>query len=91
VTLDPDVARVFRGDASVNKALRLVLQLMQVVQGPPRTGERDAGFDRPRRPGYQGTPEARGFTRKPRFGDADDLEPPGNAVDQETESEPAEE
>jgi len=35
VTLDPDVARVFRGDASVNKALRLVLQLMQVAQGPP--------------------------------------------------------
>jgi len=34
VTLDPDVARVFRGDASVNKALRLVLQLLQVVQGP---------------------------------------------------------
>jgi len=28
------VARVFRGDASVNKALRLVLQLMQVAQGP---------------------------------------------------------
>jgi hypothetical protein len=69
VTLDPDVARVFRGDASVNKALRLVLQMMQVVQGPPRPfaprGERPAG-ERPRR-GYQGSAEARGFTRKPRF------------------------
>jgi len=74
VTLDPDVARVFRGDASVNKALRLVLQMMQVVQGPPRpfaprgdrsAGERPAG-ERPRR-GYQGSTEARGFTRKPRF------------------------
>lgn len=68
VTLDPDVARVFRGDASVNKALRLVLQLMQVVQGPPKTfGDRP----RPARAGYQGSDEARGFTRKPRF-DADD-------------------
>lgn len=57
VTLDPDVARVFRGDASVNKALRLVLQMMQVVEGPaPRA-----------RTGYQGSDEARGFTRKPRF------------------------
>jgi hypothetical protein len=73
VTLDPDVARVFRGDASVNKALRLVMQLMQVVQGPPR------GFGpRPERPGgerrgYQGSAEARGFSRKPRF-EADDDE-----------------
>ncbi|MGE5336908.1 MAG: hypothetical protein ACM3PU_03710 [Gemmatimonadota bacterium] len=67
VTLDPDVARVFRGDASVNKALRLVLQLMQVVQGPPRPyGERP----RPPRSGYQGGSEARGFTRKPRFEEA---------------------
>ena len=64
VTLDPDVARVFRGEASVNKALRLVMQLMQVVEGPgPRT---DRG-PRALRPGYQGTPEARGFERKPRF------------------------
>lgn len=63
VTLDPDVARVFRGDASVNKALRLVLQIMQVVEGPPRT---DRSAPRPR-PGYQGTDEARGFVRKPRF------------------------
>ncbi len=64
VTLDPDVARVFRGDASVNKALRLVLQLMQVAQGPRSFGER-----RPPRPGYEGSAEARGFTRKPRFED----------------------
>lgn len=72
VTLDPDVARVFRGDASVNKALRLVMQLMQVVQGPPRSfGPRAVGRpegERPRR-GYQGSAEARGFTRKPRFED----------------------
>ncbi len=70
VTLDPDVARVFRGDASVNRALRLVLQLMQVVQGPPRAfgprPERAAREQRPRH-GYQGSSEARGFTRKPRF------------------------
>ena len=65
VTLDPDVARVFRGDASVNRALRLVLQLMQVVQGPPVRGERPAR-------GYQGTPQARGFTRKPRFEEEDE-------------------
>ena len=69
VTLDPDVARVFRGDASVNKALRLVMQLMQVVQGPPRgfgpRAERPGGERR----GYQGNAEARGFTRKPRFED----------------------
>lgn len=49
VNLDPDVSKVFRGDASVNKALRLVIQLMQVVQGPPpRRREYDA--DRPRPP-----------------------------------------
>jgi hypothetical protein len=73
VTLDPHVARVFRGDASVNKALRLVMQLMQVVQGPPRFGaraERPAG-ERPQR-GYQGSAEARGFTRKPRFEEDDE-------------------
>jgi hypothetical protein len=73
VNLDPDVARVFRGDASVNKALRLVMQLMQVVQGPPRFGartERPEG-ERPRR-GYQGSAEARGFTRKPRFEEDDE-------------------
>jgi len=73
VNLDPDVARVFRGDASVNKALRLVMQLMQVAQGPPRFGsraERPEG-ERPRR-GYQGSSEARGFTRKPRFQEDDE-------------------
>ncbi len=74
VTLDPDVARVFRGDASVNKALRLVLQMMQVVQGPPRPfsprTERPMG-ERPQR-GYQGSAEARGFTRKPRFEEEDE-------------------
>jgi hypothetical protein len=69
VTLDPDVARVFRGDASVNRALRLVLQLMQVVQGPPAPRR-----DRPAR-GYQGSPEARGFTRRPRFEDDDEAPP----------------
>lgn len=67
VTLDPDIARVFRGDASVNRALRLVLQLMQVVQGPP-----PSRADRPQR-GYQGTPEARGFTRKPRFEESEEI------------------
>jgi len=73
VNLDPDVARVFRGDASVNKALRLVMQMMQVVQGPPRGfGPRPdrAEGERPRR-GYQGSAEARGFTRKPRFEEDD--------------------
>ena len=75
VTLDPDVARVFRGDASVNKALRLVLQLMQVVQGPPprsygaRSGDERAPARAPARRGYQGSDDARGFKRKPRFGD----------------------
>ncbi|MBK9244565.1 MAG: hypothetical protein IPM30_06855 [Burkholderiales bacterium] len=74
VSLDPDVARVFRGDASVNKALRLVMQLMQVVQGPPRgfgPPPRQAEGERPRR-GYQGSTEARGFTRKPRFAEDDE-------------------
>jgi len=66
VSLDPDVARVFRGDASVNRALRLVMQLMQVVQGPPPQ-RRDRA---PR--GYQGSPEARGFTRRPRFEEDDE-------------------
>jgi len=72
VTLDPDVARVFRGDASVNKALRLVIQMVQVVEGPvaaaPRAFEPRTDAAPPRRAGgYQGSPEARGFTRKPRF------------------------
>jgi hypothetical protein len=67
VNLDPDVARVFRGDASVNKALRLVMQLMQVIEGPRPRGDRPAS-----RTGYQGSDEARGFTRKPRFVDDDD-------------------
>jgi hypothetical protein len=67
VTLDPDIARVFRGDASVNRALRHELQLMNVVQGPPPSrGERPAR-------GYQGTPEARGFTRKPRFEESEEI------------------
>jgi len=68
VNLDPDVARVFRGDASVNKALRLVLQLMQVIEGPGPRGDRPA----PKRTGYQGSDEARGFARKPRFVDDDE-------------------
>lgn len=73
VTLDPDVARVFRGDASVNKALRLVIQLMEVTAPRPRTsGER--GHARPPRKsgGYQGSAEARGFVRKPRFDEGED-------------------
>jgi hypothetical protein len=80
VALDPDVARVFRGDASVNKALRLVLQLMQVVQGPAQAmapaggGSAAAGPQRPgaRASGYKGSAEARGFERKPRFIEGDD-------------------
>lgn len=75
MNLDPDVARVFRGDASVNKALRLVMQLMQVVQGPPRAfgppRDRQPEGERPRR-GYQGSAEARGFTRQPRFEEDDE-------------------
>ncbi len=67
VNLDPDVARVFRGDASVNKALRLVMQLTQVVQGPPRTPYGDREGARPARRPYEGSAEARGFERKPRF------------------------
>jgi hypothetical protein len=68
VNLDPDVARVFRGDASVNKALRLVLQLTQVVQGPPPRFAREGGGERaPRSGGYRGSAQARGFERKPRF------------------------
>jgi hypothetical protein len=47
------------------------MQMMQVVQGPPRTfgprTERPAGERR----GYQGSAEARGFTRKPRFEEDD--------------------
>ncbi len=79
MNLDSDVARVFRGDASVNKALRLVMQLMQVVQGPPpREGGRFGSGERTERPrspgGYRGTAEARGFERKPRFEESDDGE-----------------
>jgi hypothetical protein len=68
VTLDPDVARVFRGDASVNKALRLVIQLMEVAAPRPRPGTERSSAERPRKPGgYRGSAEARGFVRKPRF------------------------
>ena len=64
VTLDPDVARVFRGDAAVNKALRLVIQLIGVAA--PRSPA--AGRDRAQRPrpAYQGSDAARGFKRKAR-------------------------
>jgi hypothetical protein len=74
VTLDPDVARVFRGDASVNKALRLVIQLMEVAAPRPRgapTGERGSFRPRPASGGYRGSSEARGFVRKPRFEEED--------------------
>lgn len=73
VTLDPDVARVFRGDASVNKALRLVIQLMEVAAPRPRMGGERGYAERPRRPGgYQGGAEARGFVRKPRFDESEE-------------------
>jgi len=73
VTLDADVARVFRGDASVNKALRLVIQLMEVAAPRQRLGGERGGAERPRRPGgYRGSAEARGFTRKPRFDDSEE-------------------
>lgn len=70
VTLDPDVARVFRGDAAVNRALRLVIQLMAVTAPrpqPPASGRERA---QPPRRGYQGSEKARGFKRKPRFKEA---------------------
>ncbi len=79
VTLDPDVARVFRGDASVNKALRLVMQLNDVVQGP---ASRSTAPPRPR--GYQGSAQARGFDRKPRFTD-EDIAPDADFGDVEAE------
>jgi hypothetical protein len=73
VTLDPDVARVFRGDASVNKALRLVIQLMEVTTPRPRTGSERGGAERQRKSGgYQGSAEARGFVRKPRFDESEE-------------------
>ncbi len=72
VTLDPDVARVFRGDASVNKALRLVMQLVQVVEGPGPRADRAGGAGPRRSAGYQGSAEARGFERKPRFMEDED-------------------
>lgn len=73
VTLDPDVARVFRGDASVNKALRLVIQLMEVAAPRPRTGGEGGRAERPRKPGgYQGSAAARGFVRKPRFDESEE-------------------
>jgi hypothetical protein len=88
VTLDPDVARVFRGDASVNKALRLVVQLVQVVEGPaPRAGRADRGAA-PRSTGYQGSAEARGFERKPRFmEDEDDDAANAGAANEDIEGE----
>jgi len=64
VTLDPDVARVFRSPAAVNRALRLVIQLAQLAA--PAAGPSGTLHARPRRGGYQGSPQARGFTRRPR-------------------------
>jgi hypothetical protein len=83
VTLDPDVARVFRGDASVNKALRLVMQLVQVVEGPGGTApRRDIPASTPTvRSGYQGSIEARGFQRKPRW-EADGEQSSGSTLGQ---------
>ncbi len=85
VTLDPDVARVFRGDASVNKALRLVMQLVQVVEGPGPRSDRGAGAGPRRSAGYQGSAEARGFERKPRFMEDDDDDAADIASDAEVE------
>jgi hypothetical protein len=72
ISLDPDVARVFRDDAAVNKALRLVIQLLHSVEGgagpAPRSTlrARPGGSDTaPRRSSYQGSAQARGFTRRP--------------------------
>lgn len=65
VSLDPDVAQVFRGAAAVNKALRLVIQLLAVTAARPRLSEATA---RARR-GYRGSEQARGFKRKPRVGE----------------------
>jgi hypothetical protein len=61
VKLDPDVARVFRGDASVNRALRLVMQLLQVVQGPRHA----AGG--PGQRGFAAGAPPRGVGRRARF------------------------
>jgi hypothetical protein len=72
VTLDPDVARVFRGDASVNKALRLVLQLMEVAAPRPPRGAAERGAPMRAAGGYRGSPQARGFVRKPRFDEDED-------------------
>ncbi len=73
VTLDPDVARVFRGDASVNKVLRLVIQLMEVTAPRPRASDERGRAERPPKSGgYQGSAQARGFVRKPRFGEGED-------------------
>jgi hypothetical protein len=74
VNLDPDVARVFRGDASVNKALRLVMQLMQVVQGPPPRSSFGERASYPARRPYQGSAAERGFERKPRFDPDEEIE-----------------
>ncbi len=75
ISLDPDVARVFRDDAAVNKALRLVIQLLHSVEegagsaprpAPRSTLRRPGGSDTaPRRSSYQGSAQARGFTRRP--------------------------
>lgn len=72
ISLDPDVARVFRDDAAVNKALRLVIQLHHAIEGgagpAPRSTLRarpGAPDGAPRRSNYQGSAQARGFTRRP--------------------------
>jgi hypothetical protein len=73
VALDPDVARVFRGETSVNRALRLVIQLLEIAAPRPRTGSERGHVERSGRAGgYQGSAAARGFARKPRFDDSEE-------------------
>ena len=70
ITLDPDVARVFRDSDAVNEALRMVIRLARTVGGGPRPAP---SFDRsragaPARP-RSGPPSGAGSrTASDRFG-----------------------
>ena len=66
ISLDPDVARVFRDSEAVNEALRMVIRLARLAGGSPRPPAR--GFDRPRTgaaAGARSSPPSRARPRPP--------------------------
>jgi hypothetical protein len=74
VTLDPDVARVFRGSEAVNEALRMVMRLARLAGGGPGYARENAGprFADRRGPPRGDRPHERRGPPRPRTPRSDD-------------------